>query len=63
MVNCFLVKALWPWGLDHMHMMKMAQACKDKESFKTFLDLDGNLDHQHSLINCSLPHYQHSLKM
>lgn len=47
MVNCFLVKAPWPWGLDYMHMLKMAQACKDKESFKTFLYLDGNLEHQH----------------
>ena len=34
----------------------------DKESFKTFLDLDGDPDHHHNLINCSLYHCQAILK-
>ena len=37
----------------NVQMLKISLYRNDKESFKTFLDLGGELDHQHSLINYS----------
>lgn len=41
----------------------MALSCNGKESFKKFLDPDSDPDHHQNLIDCSLTHFQHTLKI
>lgn len=55
------IKAPWPLGFDYM--LKMATFHSKRESFKTFLDPDGNPEYCHNVINSFLLRYQYFLRI
>ena len=57
MSNIFFCQASWTFIVEfQVQMLKMVLTPNDKESFKIFLDPDGDPDHPHNVTNCFLYH-------